>query len=82
MLEIPSMNSERTTATEEVGRLLRARRKQLGLSQQDVALSIGANRMSVSAVERGLPGVRLGTALAIATALGLDVRFPARGEDA
>jgi HTH-type transcriptional regulator / antitoxin HipB len=66
----------------EVGKLLRERRKELGLTQEDVALSIGANRMSVSSVERGRPGARLSTALAIATALGLDVGLHPRGGDA
>lgn len=68
---------------QQVAETLRRRRKELRLTQQDVALSAGVNRRAVSEIERGMRSVRLDNLLAVTTALGLDLEFRARGgEDA
>jgi len=55
------------------GEKLRARRKSLGLTQEDLALAIGGTRKLVSALERGTRGSSLEMALLAASELGLFV---------
>lgn len=63
---------------EETGRLLRARRQQLHLTQDQVAEVIGVNRRVVGELERGKRSVRLAIVLEAARALGLDVDLQPR----
>lgn len=65
--------------TDDFGRRLRARRKQLGLSQGAVADVVGVNRRVVGELERGKPTVQLVIALRVAQALGVDVILSERG---
>lgn len=66
-------------APPDFGAQLRARRRELAISQQGLADVIGVNRRVVGEVERGKGTARLEIALAMAQALGLDVRLEARG---
>lgn len=66
------------TGTERLGQELRTRRKDLGLSLEDVAGVVGVNRRVVSELERGKPTVQFEIVLRVAGALGLDVEFRAR----
>jgi DNA-binding XRE family transcriptional regulator len=62
----------------ELGRRLRSRRREVGLTQDALAAAIGVNRRVVGELEHGKGTVRLEIALAAATALGLDLELTAR----
>ncbi len=49
------------------------RRKELGLSQEDLCAEIGLSRQALSAIERGTEQPKVGLALRIARALGISV---------
>jgi transcriptional regulator with XRE-family HTH domain len=59
----------------EIGSVVRARRKQIGLTQEEVATLAATHRRTISSLEYGggTRGVTLGTLLATASVLGLDV---------
>lgn len=56
---------------EELGRLIRQRRKALGMRQEDVALVTGVGRRFLIELEAGKPTARLGPALMVARQLGI-----------
>lgn len=64
--------------TEAFGQRVRERRKQLGLSQDDVANVVGVNRRVIGELERGKPSVRFDIVLRTAQALGLRVSLDER----
>ncbi|WP_208024562.1 helix-turn-helix domain-containing protein [Amycolatopsis pithecellobii] len=70
---MPAPNRTATAATTELGRRVRAQRKKLELTQQDLAHSAGLTISWLSGLERGkrkrveLPGI-----LALAEALEMD----------
>lgn len=55
------------------GEHIRARRKTLGYTQDDLASMIGTNRRFISELERGKGTSYLGPALAAAEALGINM---------
>lgn len=57
----------------EYGAMVRRRRQELGLTQQELADSIGVARRVVGELERGKPTVRLQIAMDAASALGLSL---------
>ena len=57
---------------------LRSRRRELELTQEQVAAVTGLNRRVIGALERGEISPRFDTVLRIANALGLDVELHAR----
>lgn len=63
----------------QVGALIRARRKELDLTQGDVAAAAGVSRQWVSEVEGGKATAELGRVLAVLDALDLDLRAVPRG---
>jgi DNA-binding XRE family transcriptional regulator len=71
---------EQTSSPAALGAAIRARRGDLGLTQDDLALSIGVNRKVIGQLEGGKETVRLDIALKAARALGLNVGVEARGE--
>ncbi len=71
---------ERTNSPAALGAAIRARRGALGITQDDLALSIGVNRKVIGQLERGKETVQLDIALSAARALGLNVGVEARGE--
>lgn len=62
-------------AAHELGTLIRQRRRELGLSQAELAARVGASRQWVVDLEHGKPGLALGLALRAAEALGVTLRF-------
>ncbi len=74
------MNSRGTTigSTSEFGHKVRARRKELGLTQAEVADVVPVNRRVLGRLERGIGTVRLEIALEITRVLGLDLRLEER----
>lgn len=65
-------------SADDFGARLRARRKELGLTQRDVANVIGVNRRVLSELEHGKATVQLQIALDAALAIGLDVQLTPR----
>jgi y4mF family transcriptional regulator len=57
--------------SEDFGRLIRTRRRSLGLSQLDLALTINAGERFIVDLEKGKPSCQLGKALQAAAALGI-----------
>lgn len=58
---------------EELGKALSRRRRELGLTQEQVADLIGTNRRVVGELERGKGTVRLKIAIDVCSVLGLDL---------
>ena len=65
---------------EQLGKALRARRKQLGWTQQELGRRAGVRQATISQLENGRAGTRLGTLFRIMDTLGLQQQvFP--GQD-
>ena len=62
----------------ELGSALRGRRSRLGLTQEEVADVIGANRRVIGELERGKGTVQLQIAMEAARVLGLDIELEPR----
>lgn len=62
------------------GQRVRARRKHLDLTLEDVANVVGVNRRVIGELERGKSSVQLGIALRVAQAVGLDLQLRERGQ--
>ena len=58
---------------ERFGKAVRERRSAGGISQEELAMRIGADQAYVSRIEAGQMNVTLDTVEQIATALGVDV---------
>jgi DNA-binding XRE family transcriptional regulator len=71
---------EQTNSPAALGSAIQARRRDLSLTQDDLALSIGVNRKVIGQLEGGKETVRLDIALKAARALGLNVGVETRGE--
>jgi HTH-type transcriptional regulator / antitoxin HipB len=71
---------QHTHSPAALGSAIRRRRGDLGLTQDDLALSIGVNRKVIGQLEGGKETVRLDIALNAARALGLNVGVEARGQ--
>jgi len=65
----------------DLGERIRERRKALGYAQARVASLCGTGTRFISDLENGKETVELGKALAVALALGIDVKAEYRGED-
>jgi HTH-type transcriptional regulator/antitoxin HipB len=63
----------------ELGSALRARRRELSLSQEEVAGVVGVHRRVIGELERGKGTVQLQIAMDAARVLGLDVELAPRG---
>lgn len=59
----------------ELGLVIRARRRALEMSQQELARAIGASRAWVVAIERGKPRAEVGLLLRTIRALGLELHL-------
>ena len=78
-IRYPGIQMLTTDSAASFGRTIRERRRGLGLTQDDLALSIGVNRKVIGQLEGGKETIQLGIALRAARALGLDVGAEARG---
>lgn len=65
---------------QEFGAAIRARRKELGYTQRQLADACGTSLMFVSQLENGKETAQLGKALHIANMIGLDVNLQGRGK--
>lgn len=66
--------------TSELAQLVRARRRELGLSQEALADLSGVHRMQISLFERGERVGRFDTVLRIVHTLGMDLEVRPRGQ--
>ena len=65
--------SDIANMTENIGVLIRIRRKRLGMTQLDVAEISGVQRQTIGRVESGSDAVTVATLARIAAAVGLDL---------
>lgn len=68
---MPKTSSRTITSPEGLGRAIRERRLELGLTQAEVAMQSGVSTPTVSAIENGKETARLGLVLQICRDLGL-----------
>ncbi len=66
-------------SADELAPLLRARRRELGLTQQALAELVGVSRTLIVLLESGKRPVRLDTTLMILHTLGMDLEVRVRG---
>jgi HTH-type transcriptional regulator/antitoxin HipB len=69
-----------TNSPSALGAAIRQRRRELKLTQDDLALAIGVNRRVIGQMEGGKETVQLDIALKAARSLGLNVGVETRGE--
>ena len=69
-----------TNSAAALGAAIRERRRELSMTQDDLALSIGVNRKVIGQLEGGKETVQLDIVLRTARALGLNIGVEARGE--
>lgn len=68
------------TSPVEFGKIVRSRRKALGLTQTDLAMLTGVGLRFISELERGKESAHFGYALKVAANLGIDLFAKQRGE--
>lgn len=66
-------------SSDDFGHVIRNRRKELGLTQTQLAQLSGVGLRFISELERGKESVRLGYAIKIASNLGIDITAESRG---
>jgi HTH-type transcriptional regulator / antitoxin HipB len=64
----------------DLGNALRARRRELGLAQEEISGVVGVNRRVIGELERGKGTVQLRIAMEVACVLGLDIELEPRGK--
>jgi HTH-type transcriptional regulator / antitoxin HipB len=67
---------------QDIGALLRSRRRALGTSQADLASKLGTSRLWITEIERGKPRASLGLILQAISALGLELATDDEGKGA
>lgn len=65
----------------EIGRIVRARRKALGVTQTEAALLAGCSELFVGSVEAGKQTIRMDKLIALFDALGLEFSVKSRGDE-
>lgn len=70
---------ETTANPADLGIAIRERRRQLGITQDELAASIGVSRRVIGQLENGKESVYVGIVLRAARAVGLDVGVEPRG---
>ena len=63
----------KTTTTAQLGTAIRARRRELGVTQKDLAMTSGTGVRFIIDLEKGKPTCQTGKMLQVLQALGLDV---------
>jgi y4mF family transcriptional regulator len=72
------MKDTRVSRPDEIGREVRSRRKQLGLSQVDLSGVARVTPRLISELERGKPTAQIDGVLRVLGALGLDLHLVRR----
>ena len=63
----------KTTTTAQLGAAIRARRRELGVTQKDLAMTSGTGLRFIIDLEKGKPTCQTGKMLQVLQALGLDL---------
>ncbi|MBR0374500.1 MAG: helix-turn-helix transcriptional regulator [Mogibacterium sp.] len=71
----------KVTDTRELGKMIRARRKELGYTQAFVADFAGVSASFLSELENGKETIQLGKAMEILGLLGMDLSLVKRGDE-
>lgn len=71
---------DQVKTTEEFGRAIRARRKELGYTQAFLADYAGVSASFLSELENGKETIQLGKAMTIMSLLGMNMAVMKRGE--
>ncbi len=71
---------DQVRTTEEFGRAIRARRKELGYTQAFLADYAGVSASFLSELENGKETIQLGKAMTIMSLLGMNMAVMKRGE--
>ena len=73
----------KATTPEQLGAIIRARRKQLRVTQKDLALTCGTGLRFIIDLEKGKPTCQIGKMLQVIQALGLKLQItdPGTGVD-
>lgn len=61
--------------TQTIGQEVKARRKQLGMNQAELAMVSGTGVRFISDLENGKPSCELGKTLSVLTNLGLEIQI-------
>ena len=77
MFPIGNMN---TTNSDQLGATIRARRKQLKVTQKDLALTCGTGLRFISDLENGKPTCQIGKILQVLQALRLKLQITGQSE--
>ena len=72
MIEKERIMEQLVRSRKQMGAAIRRRRRILRLSQKDVGVKAFLRQATISALENGEPGIRMGTILDVITALDLE----------
>ncbi|TVR74132.1 MAG: transcriptional regulator [Spirochaetaceae bacterium] len=64
-----------TKNSEQLGAAIRARRKELNVTQKDLAMTCGTGLRFIIDLEKGKPTCQIGKALGVLQALGLKIQL-------
>jgi HTH-type transcriptional regulator / antitoxin HipB len=70
-----------TESPEQLGAAIRARRRQLKVTQKDLAMTCGTGLRFIIDVEKGKPTCQIGKVLQVLQALGLKLQIASPGVD-
>ena len=70
-----------TLSPEQLGAAIRARRRQLKVTQKDVAMTCGTGLRFIIDLEKGKPTCQIGKILQVLQALGLKLQIASPGTD-
>ncbi len=70
-----------TQSPEQLGATIRARRRQLKVTQKDVAMTCGTGLRFIIDLEKGKPTCQIGKILQVLQALGLKLQISSPGVD-
>ena len=79
MFPIGNMNT--TKNPEQLGAAIRARRKQLKVTQKNLAMTCGTGLRFITDLEKGKPTCQIGKILQVLNALGLKFQIASPGGD-
>ena len=70
-----------TKSPEQLGAVIRARRRELKVTQKDLAMTCGTGLCFIIDVEKGKPTCQIGKILQVLQALGLKLQIASPGVD-
>ena len=77
----PIGNMDTTKNPEQLGATIRARRRQLKVTQKDLAMTCGTGLRFIIDLEKGKPTCQIGKILQVLQALGLKLQIASPGSD-